>query len=240
MGVLAFWRLPRHEARRPPLRSWLTGGRGRTGFREEAMLSLQGWGCKQYRELVDGGAVPEVSCPDPGCGGTRLRGHGWYSRYLGGRREPLRRLRCPRCGVSHALLPEDLCAYRDATLDAVEAALAMGRPSAGAQAAGQSGSSGVQRVRRWLRSAGERFADGVQVLLAPAAGPWWQRAQGVVGAAAGWLTRLRHWLWSRWQCFLGGVSGLYRHGRPRAATAGRSPYLGSCPNGGSAAKLRRG
>ncbi|HEY6321890.1 MAG TPA: hypothetical protein VJA16_10060 [Thermoanaerobaculia bacterium] len=40
-------------------------------------------------------------------------------------------------------------------------------------------------------------------MLAPAEGPWWRRAQQVVGDGAGWLTRLRHWLWSRRRCFLG-------------------------------------
>ena len=180
------------------------------------MLSLAGVGCKQYEERVGRGrSVPAVNCPDPECQASRLRPRGWYRRYLGGVRSEVRRLRCPRCGVSHALLPEDLCAYRDATFAAVEAALDVGVPSGGAQAAGQDGSAGVRRVRRWLRSDGAPLATAVQALLAPAAGPWWRRAQQVVGDGAGWLTRLRHWLWSRWRCFLGGVSGLYRHGRPR-------------------------
>jgi hypothetical protein len=180
------------------------------------MLSLAGVGCKQYEERVGRGRpVPAVSCPAPECHGSRLVGHGWYRRYLDSERSEVRRLRCGRCGVSHALLPEDLCAYRDATFAAVESALDAGVPGGGAQAAGQHGSAGVRRVRRWLRSACAPVATAVQALLAPAAGPWWRRAQQVVGTAAGWLTRLRHWLWSRWRCFLGGVSGLYRQGRPR-------------------------
>jgi len=32
-----------------------------------------------------------------------------------GERQRLRRVRCPRCRVSHAVLPEDVCAYRDLT-----------------------------------------------------------------------------------------------------------------------------
>jgi len=180
------------------------------------MLSLAGVGCKQYEERVGRGrSVPEVSCPEPECHGSRLQGRGWYRRYLGSVRSEVRRLRCRRCGVSHALLPEDLCAYRDATFAAVESALDVGVPGGGAQASGQDGSAGVRRVRRWLRSASAPLASAVQALLAPTEGPWWQRAQQVVGATAGWLTRLRHWLWSQWRCFLGGVSGLYRHGRPR-------------------------
>jgi hypothetical protein len=178
------------------------------------MLSVKGLGCKQYRERMDGGVVPELSCPDPDCQGTRLRGHGWYSRYLSGVRQALRRLRCPRCRVSHAVLPEDVCAYRDLTFGAVEAGLAAGRPSAGAEVSEQGGSPGVRRVRGWLRSAQEPFAAKVQALLAAVPGPWWRGAQEVVGKAAGWLTRLRHFLWSSFRCFLGGVSGLFRHGRP--------------------------
>jgi hypothetical protein len=196
------------------------------------MVSLEGLDCKQYRERVEG-AVPEICCPDPECQQTRLRGHGWYRRYLDGVRQPLRRLRCPRCRVSHALLPEDLCAYRDVSLGAVEAALAAGAPSAGAQASGQGGRPGVRRVRGWLRSACGRLAAGLQALLAPAAGAWWQRAQQVVGEAPGWLTRLRHWVGRHFGYFLGGLSGLYRHGRPRGAAPRPSPYLGNCPAGGT-------
>lgn len=203
------------------------------------MLSLEGVGCKEYGELM-GERVPEVSCPDPECQETFLRGHGWYRRYVGGKQQWLRRVRCPRCRVSHALLPEDLCTYRDATLGAVELALAASGPSAGAQAAGQGGHQGVRRVRRWLRSAGGRFAASLQALLAPVAGPWWCRAQQVVGEATGWLTRLRHFVWSRWRCLVGGVSGLYRHGRPGVSTAGHSPHFGNCPPGGLVAKLHRG
>ena len=40
-------------------------GRGRTGCQEEAMVSLKGVGCKQYRERVGGrtAVLPAVSCP---------------------------------------------------------------------------------------------------------------------------------------------------------------------------------
>lgn len=187
------------------------------------MLSVAGLGCKQYREQMDSGAVPLLSCPDPDCGGTLLRGHGWYKRYLEGQRQAIRRVRCRRCKVSHALLPEDVCAYRDLPLASVESALAAGTPSAGAEASGQHGDSGVRRVRGWLHSGEKPFAARLQVLLGPVAGPWWQGAEMVVGKASGWLTRLRHWLWSAWRCFLGGVSGLFRYGRPRCRSQGASP-----------------
>ncbi len=178
------------------------------------MVSLPGVSCKEYPERV-GQDIPSVSCPDPACQGARLHGHGSYRRRLAGVLQPLRRVQCPRCGVSHALFPEDLCAYRDATLGAVEAALSAGSPSAGAKAAEQTDPQGVRRVRRWLRSGGEAWASWVVALLPAAEGRWWERAQAVFGAAAGWLKRLRHFLWSRYGCFLGGVHGLYRHGRPR-------------------------
>ena len=135
----------------------------------------------------------------------------------------MRRVRCPRCRVSHAVLPEDVCAYRDLTLAAVEAGLAAGSPSEGAEVSGQCGSSGVRRVRGWLRSAHEPFAAKLQALLGPVPAPWWRGAQEVVGQAAGWLTRLRHFLWSSWGCFFGGVSGLFRHGRPSWRSGEASP-----------------
>lgn len=187
------------------------------------MVSVAGLGCKQYREQMDSGAVPELSCPDPECRGASLRGHGWYKRYLLGERQALRRVRCSHCKVSHAVLPEDVCAYRDLPLASVEAALAAGTPSAGAEASGQPGDSGVRRVRGWLRRVEEPFAAKLLGLLGPVPGPWWQGAQEVVGQASGWLTRLRHWLWSFWSCFLGGVSGLFRHGRPPRRPRGASP-----------------
>lgn len=187
------------------------------------MVSVGGIGCKQYREQMDSGAVPELSCPAPECQGFPLRGHGWYRRYLGGALQLLRRVRCPRCRVSHAVLPEDVCAYRDSTFGAIEAGLSAERPGAGAEVSGQSGGAGVRRVRGWLRSAREPFAAKLQGLLGAVAGPWWRGAQAVVGKAPGWLTRLRHFLWSSFRYFLGGVSGLYRHGRPSARPPETSP-----------------
>ena len=187
------------------------------------MVSVAGLGCKQYREQMDSGVVPGLICPDPQCQGTSLRGHGWYKRYLGGGRQSLRRVRCPRCKVSHAVLPEDVCAYRDLTLGAVEAGLGAQGPSVGAEVSGQVGSAGVRRVRGWLRSAQEPYAAKLQALLGPVSGPWWRGAQEVIGKTPGWLTRLRHFLWSSFRCFLGGVSGLFRHGRPASRSPGVSP-----------------
>ena len=197
------------------------------GSQKGFMVSVKGLNCKVYWEI---GELPDVSCPGPDCKGW-LRGHGAYRRYVAGEYRWIRRLRCGLCGVSHALLPEDLCAYRDVCLPQVEAAFAAGAPSLGAQAAGQSGSGCVRRVRRWLQGARGPWGEAVKALLPAAEGLWWQRGQAVVGEAVGWLSRLRHRLWSQWQCFLGGLGGLYRHGRPRRRSPCPSPYLGSCPSG---------
>ena len=192
------------------------------------MVSLPGVRCKEYLAQVVGAAFPPVSCPAPECRGALLRSRGWYQRLLGGKLERLRRGLCTRCRVSHALFPADLCAYRDATLDAVEAALEAGAPSAGAKASGQDDAQGVRRVRRWLHSESAAWATQMSALLPATGGTWWEQAQAVVGADAGWLTRLRSFLWSSYLCFLGGVHGLYRHGRPRLPWPSPAPHLGNC------------
>jgi hypothetical protein len=67
-----------------------------------------------------------------------------YRRYLNGELFAIRRLICPRCGVTHALLPEDVCAYRDLTLSALESALgSQGGPRDCARAAQQAGLAGA-------------------------------------------------------------------------------------------------
>ena len=154
------------------------------------MVSVAGLGCKQYREQMDGGAVPEISCPDPECPGT-LRGHGWYRRYLGGVRQPLRRVRCPRCKVSHAVLPEDLCAYRDLTFGAVEAGLAAGTSERGRRGLGAERSPGgaasarlaAQRAGALCREASGSAGAGVGSVVARGAGGGGQGG-GLADAAA--------------------------------------------------------
>ena len=114
------------------------------------MLCLPGLGRKDYWKRLGAPSIPELACPDPSCDGWSLRGHGWYRRYLDGEYVAIRRLRCPRCGVTHALLPEDVVAYHDLTLlDLEEILEAEGGPSAAAHAAHQRGRAGVRRVRRW-------------------------------------------------------------------------------------------
>ena len=184
------------------------------------MVILPGVDSKSYWEvLLRGQPLPEIACPDPSCSG-RLKADGWYARYLGGECVKLRRSVCDRCRVSHALLPEDVCAYRDLTLPALEQALEHPEsPSAAAEAAGQEGPAAVRRARRWLR--GSSWV-GLGFLL-PAAGELWERVEALVGAGFGKLLRLRHWLWSRAGYLLGGPSGLFRHGRPGRANRGSPP-----------------
>lgn len=192
------------------------------------MVCVAGLDSKSYVErLVRGGAVPEVACPEPRCAGSLLRGHGWYERYLDHVLFAIRRLRCGRCGVTHALLPEDVCAYRDLRLGVVEQALeAGGGPVSGARAAGQAGTAGRRRVRGWQRCLQRPWARAVAALLAPCAGDWWQRVQATVGAAPGALVRLRRWLGAVYGLFLGGLSGLWRRGRPAAVLRGGSTQVG--------------
>ena len=170
------------------------------------MLCLPGLGCKDYWErITPGSPIPEIACPS--CLG-RLKGHGWYQRYFCERRVGIRRLRCAVCGVTHALLPEDLCAYQDLTLSALEQAQQRDGPSAAARAAGCDGA--LRRARRWR---GSRVWQQLLALL-PAPGSLWERIVALVGSAPGRLVRLRHWMWSHLVYWLGGPCGVFRHGRP--------------------------
>jgi hypothetical protein len=87
----------------------------------------------------------------------------------------------------------------------------------------------VRRVRRWmhaLRSGGCRPAR-LLALLPAVEGDWWERVCATFGGAPGALIRLRHWLWTKWSYFFSGLTGLYRHGRPRAPDRGSSTEGGS-------------
>jgi hypothetical protein len=145
----------------------------------------------------------------------------------------IRRARCPRCGVTHAIVPEDQCACRDATLGAVERALDVGEahPTAAARAAGQTGCDGVRRVERWFQGFDASFIQRLEGLLPPAAGTWLERVRQVVGPNAGALVRLRRWLWSTYRLFFGGPSGLWRDGRARNGARHDSTQIGSLTDG---------
>lgn len=192
------------------------------------MICVRGLDCKTYWDrLAPGRPLPEIPCPQPKCEGELLRGHGWYTRYLDEERVAIRRVICHRCRVSHAVLPEDVCAYHDLTLWALEQALETpGGPSAVARATGQVGEAGRRRARRWQRRADAPWSAQLLALLPPMAGHWWERVQATVGAAPGALVRLRRWLWSTWRCFFSGLNGLFRRGRPRVVVRGDSTDLG--------------
>lgn len=171
------------------------------------MLCLPDLGCKDYWErLRPGSPLPEIECPTCLCW---LKGHGWYQRYFGGERVGIRRLRCVGCGVTHALLPKDLCAYQDLTLAALEQAKQRDGPSSAARVAGCAGA--VRRARRWR---GGRLWRELLALL-PAAGTVWERIAALVGPTPGMLVRLRHWMWAHLAYWLGGPCGLFRRGRPQ-------------------------
>lgn len=172
------------------------------------MVFLPGLDRKSYWKRLATG-IPTVPCPDPSCQSCLLRPHGWYRRYLDGERVAFRRTRCPCCGVTHALLPEDVCAYLDLTLPALERAMDAGLPTSAARAVGEVTAVTVRRARRWLRG-----STWVQLLtLLPTAGDLLDRIVAFVGEAPGKLIRLRHRLWSK-RVLLGGLSGLFLHGRP--------------------------
>lgn len=173
------------------------------------MLCLPDVDCKRYwKRLTRDAPLPEVWCPL--CEDCLLRGHGWYLRYLDGERVEIRRGRCPNCRVTHALLPEDVCAYQDLTFSTLECAMDAGDgPTAAAQAVGEYGDAAVRRARRWLGYVWRQVKP-----LLPAPGEVLDRIEAVVGPGPRKLVRLRHWLWSKLVLFLGGPVGVFRHGRP--------------------------
>jgi len=181
------------------------------------MLSVVGVDRQVYWDVFQRGRpIPDIACPDPACEGQLLGSHAWYERYLDGDLCELHRLVCRRCSVTHAVLPEDVCAYHDATLVQIEAALEAGPgPAAASEAAGQEGAGARPRVRRWLRRLDGWLRQQVVGLLPAVAGSLLERVRAVFGAAPGVLVRLRHWMWSRYLLFFGGPAGVYRHGRPR-------------------------
>lgn len=181
------------------------------------MVFVAGVDSKSYWSVFPRGMAlgVTVECPASGCSGVGMRGHGWHRRYLAGWLVWLRRVRCPRCGVTHVILPEDVCAWLDLTLTALERAVTVGPgPTSGARAAGLRDEAGVRRVRRWRRRLGDGLATRLLGLLPAGSGSWWERAVAMVGPAAGVLVRLRRWLWSAYGLLLTGLAGLLGGGRP--------------------------
>ena len=194
------------------------------------MVPALGVCCNEYATVyVAGGTVPALRCPT--CDRI-LRGHGWHWRFVDGVLTALRRVRCFFCKKTHVVLPADLCAYRDAKLSAVEAALdaEQSGPTAAARAAGQQaavGTCAVRRVGRWFRDFDSLFVQQLFALLPPVEGSWMERVRRVVGTWAGALVRLRAWLWEKHLVLLLGPTGLRRRGLARDASHQPSTDLGS-------------
>ncbi len=194
------------------------------------MVLALGVCCNEYASVFGQGcALPALSCPT--CAGL-LRGHGWHWRLVDGLLTALRRVRCFWCRTSHVVLPEDLCAYRDAKLPAVEAALAVGprHPTAAARAAKvrwdrDETAEAIRKVRRWFLGFDALFDQQLLALLPAAEGTWLERARQVVGAAPGTLVRLRTWLWEKHGVLFLGPTGLRRSGRARDGFRRASPDL---------------
>jgi len=156
---------------------------------------------------------PELDCPEPGCA-ARLRPHGSYRRNVYEDLREIRRVRCPRCGMTHAVLPEDLCAYQRGTLDELERVMAAPGPTAGARELDAPGPEAVRRARRMRGGVRRLWGQAVSALLPATPGSVLDRVRAVVGSAPGALVRLRRWLMARFAVFFGGPCGLYRRGRP--------------------------
>lgn len=179
------------------------------------MLFLEGVGIKDYLSVVGvkGSRLPELRCPLEGCG-QRLAGHGWYKRYVGGQLVLIRRGICVRCHVSHAIVAEDLVAYRDLTFGELEMIWEASSAAAAARALSQSGDAAVRRMRSVCRGLRERIVGPLQALLPMLA----EQADLILAPVRGILVRLRCRLWSKLGLFFSGLTGLWRRGRP--------PHLG--------------
>ncbi len=175
------------------------------------MLSLRGVDRKSYQEWFSG-PFPHNDLMCPCCKSRFLGPHSSYRRYVDGKRMPIRRGRCPSCGVTHAILPEDVCAYRDLSFEAMATVLSARGPTQAARRLGDCGEAGVRRARRQRREAlAERARQASRVLPElndPA--PWWQRAFVAFGSLVEW----RHRQWETTGYFATPLLGLFRHGRP--------------------------
>ena len=178
------------------------------------MICTPGLDCASYWQTLSSGSTPKIPCPS--CEHRHLRGHGWYERRIDGQTVRLRRLRCPRCRETHALLPEDLCAYRDLKLDAVEHTLE-GTGDCTPKEHRQGGAD-------WIEG---RCRD-LFFILPATAHSLLDRVRVIVGTADGSLVRLRHWLWRRFAFFFSGLAGLFRRGQPHHHFRRSSTHFGAC------------
>ena len=196
------------------------------------MLCLKGVSSKEYIEDSPRvlACLFELSCPGPECAGARLAGHGVYRRYLGGSLQWIARVRCPRCGVTHGVLPEDACAYRDLTLGSLEPAWDASGPSVACRQLEPPDVCGLRSMRRVLRRLKATRAS-LRSFLPALADLGLSGLRSVFGSGPGVLVRARAWLWSTYGLWFSGLCGLWRHGRPPPLDRGRSTNLGSCSSG---------
>jgi len=95
--------------------------------------------------------VPAQACPS--CG-ARLKAWSGYRRWLrddGEHRIWVRRARCPTCRVTHALLPDFVCARRLDTVEVIGAALELGIAGAGMRTVAERLGLAHSTARDWRR-----------------------------------------------------------------------------------------
>ncbi len=195
--------------------------------RRVVMLCLVDVGSKAYIDGVSGVDQwrSELSCPDPGCEGAELVGHGGYRRYLGGSLQRIARLRCQGCRVTHGVLPADACPYRDLTLVSLESVWEAEVPSAALGQLDPPGACALRSLRGVLRKM-KTTRSALRSLLPASPARGLAGLRSVFGPAPGVLVRVRDWLWSRYRLWFSGLCGLWRHGRPPHLDRGRSTNLG--------------
>ena len=176
------------------------------------MLFLDGVGVEAFVSMVASGALPSLRCPVPTCK-RKLQGHGGYFRYLGGCLQWVVRVRCRPCGVTHVVLPGNVCAYRDMTLETVEEVVEAGSPSEGERHLDPPPVDGRRVARRVLRAFDQQMR-AVVGMLPPTPGSGLDKLRTVFGPQPGVLVRLRRWLLLKWGEWFSGLCGLWRHGRP--------------------------
>ncbi len=115
--------------------------------------------------------------------------------------------------MTHAILPADLCAYKDLSLDVLATVLTARGPTEAAERLGVSDDEAwIRKIRRWRRQAREARARQAERVLpdlsAPA--PWWERALVTYGS----LSRWRLCEWRTTHHFATVLLGLFRRGRP--------------------------
>lgn len=198
----------------------------------------------RVRERGAGGRARLPPCPSPGCGAT-MRPHAFYERSLGGELVRFLRVRCGSCRITHAVLPSDVCAWRNLLLPAWEAAMEPGRgPTASARAAGMVDAEGARRGRRIRAQPSLTMRVVLSALLQAATGDWLSRARQALGAAPGVLQRLRVWPWRTcgdWRGISrrrsGATGAVPTPGRGRTS---RKAYRSRCASSPSARALRKG